>query len=38
MQLTFADAELRGEYRKFWQAPPRYAFAVLRECFGRGRC
>jgi hypothetical protein len=38
MQLAFADEELRTEYSGFWSATPRNAFAVLRQCFGRGRC
>lgn len=40
VQLAFADRELRGEpgYAAFWRAPPQHALAVLRRCFGRGRC
>ena len=37
-QLEFADHELRTDYASFWEAPPHSAFAVLRRCFGRGRC
>jgi hypothetical protein len=37
-QLAFADEELHSEYSQFWNASPRNAFAVLRQCFGRGRC
>lgn len=38
-QLAFADTELRsGEFTSFWRAAPERAFAVLRQCFGRGRC
>jgi len=40
VQLAFADRELRGEpaYRDFLRAPPQTCFAVLRRCFGHGRC
>ena len=39
-QLTFADRELRtnGAYAPFWRASSATAFAVLRRCFGHGRC
>ena len=39
-QLAFADHELRSEpaYAPFWHAPPQNTLAVLRRCFGRGRC
>ena len=39
-QLAFANYELRGQarYRSFWRASRDTAFAVLRACFGRGRC
>ncbi|HEX3952316.1 MAG TPA: hypothetical protein VHW90_02005 [Stellaceae bacterium] len=37
-QLAFADRELRSDYASFWEASPRNAFTVLRQCFGRGRC
>jgi hypothetical protein len=37
-QLAFADQELRTEYASFWRASPQSAFAVLRQCFGRGHC
>lgn len=39
-QLAFADRELRSvpAYAPFWRAPAGDCFAVLRRCFGRGRC
>ena len=38
-QLAFADKELRsGDFASFWRASPERAFAVLRQCFGRGQC
>jgi len=39
-QLAFADRELRSEpaYAVFWRAAPQNTFAVLRRCFGHGRC
>jgi hypothetical protein len=39
-QLAFADHELRSEpaYAPFWRASAQNSFAVLRQCFGRGRC
>ena len=39
-QLAFADHELRSEpaYGPFWRASAENTLAVLRQCFGRGRC
>jgi len=39
-QLAFADHELRSAsaYAAFWRASTPNTLAVLRQCFGRGRC
>jgi hypothetical protein len=39
-QLAFADLELRSQplYAPFWHASGDNTLAVLRRCFGRGRC